>query len=177
MVDPSLHNDRWSIFVIFLNSPFTPLTLCLRSKPLLKIIPDFPQAIAQSWADGFAADSVPSPIARFLVDRGAKLSVHAAAGFGFTDILANLLDKNPELVKAKGGDGCTPLHFAHDVATAQLLLDHGADLDARDDDHNSTPAQWRIPQSPELSRFLLDRAQRQISSSPRPLATSILQPS
>src|SRR5579859_1436403 len=99
--------------------------------------PDLPEMIGKSWADGFYTDKIPPPIARFLVDRGAQLSVHAAAGFGFTDKVADLLRDDPMLVNAKGGDGCSPLHFARDVATAQLLLDHGADIDARDDDHDS----------------------------------------
>lgn len=118
--------------------------------------PDLPEMIGKSWADGFYTDKIPPPIARFLVDRGAPLSVHAAAGFGFTDNVADLLRDDPMLVNAKGGDGCRPLHFARDVATAQLLLDHGADIDARDDDHDSTPAQWRIGKAPEVSRHLLD---------------------
>jgi ankyrin repeat protein len=119
--------------------------------------PDFSALIGKSWESGFGTDDVPPGIARFLVDRGAPLSIHAAAGFGFTDIVADLLRADPSLVHLKGGDGCTPLHFARDVATAQLLLDHGAELDARDDDHNSTPAQWGIGKSPDVSRYLLNR--------------------
>ena len=118
--------------------------------------PDFPEAIGKSWADGFLADQIPPAIGRFLVERGAPLSVHAAAGFGFTDRLADLLRADPSLVRARGGDGCTPLHFARDIATAQLLLDRGADIDARDEDHDSTPAQWRIGKAPEVSRYLLE---------------------
>src|SRR5262249_45446867 len=68
-----------------------------------------------------------------------------------------LLDQDPLLVHAKGGDGCTPLHFARDVATAQLLLDRGAGIDARDEDHESTPAQWSIGEAPDVARFLIDR--------------------
>jgi ankyrin repeat protein len=119
--------------------------------------PDLVRTIGLSWADGFGADEIPPTIARFLVARGAPLSVHAAAGFGFTDLLADLVAADPALVHAKGGDGCTPLHFARDVATAQFLLEHGADIDARDEDHQSTPAQWRIGKSPAVSRYLLDR--------------------
>ena len=133
------------------NAPVTALEAVVHDHP------DLPEAIGKSWADGFGTDQIPPPIARFLVDRGAKLSVHAAAGFGFTDSLADLLRGDPMLVNAKGGDGCTPLHFARDVATAQFLLDQGADIDSRDEDHDSTPAQWRVGKTPEVSRFLLDR--------------------
>jgi ankyrin repeat protein len=119
--------------------------------------PDLPDAIGKSWANGFCTDHIPPAIARFLVAHGAPLTIHAAAAFGFTDSLANLLSADPSLIHAKGGDGCTPLHFARDVATAQFLVDHGAEIDARDEDHNSTPAQWRIGKAPEVSRYLLDR--------------------
>ena len=40
---------------------------------------------------------------------------------------------------------------------AELLLDHGARIEARDEDHDSTPAQWRIGEAPEVTRFLLER--------------------
>ncbi|MDQ6664292.1 MAG: hypothetical protein M3Z23_07845, partial [Acidobacteriota bacterium] len=109
-----------------------------------RLHPNLPEAIGKSWADGFATDHIPPDTAPFLVDRGAPLSVHAAAGFGFTGHRADLFRTDPSQVHAKGGDGCTPLHFARDIGTAQFLLDHGADINARDDDHNSTPAQWRI---------------------------------
>jgi ankyrin repeat protein len=85
------------------------------------------------------------------VERGAPLSVHAAAAFGFTDSLAGLLRADPSLVHAKGGDGCTPLHFARDVATAQLLLDHRADIGARDEDHDSTQdCEMRVLRTSEI---------------------------
>jgi len=124
---------------------------------LIRDHPDLPDVIGKSWADGFATDEIPPPTARFLVELGAPLSVHAAAGFGFTDRLADLLRTDPSQAHAKAGDGCTPLHFARDAGTAKLLLDHGADINARDDDHNSTPAQWRIGKAPEVARYLLDR--------------------
>ena len=40
---------------------------------------------------------------------------------------------------------------------AGMLLEHGARIDARDEDHDSTPAQWLIGEAPEVTRFLLDR--------------------
>lgn len=121
---------------------------------LLREHPDLPERIGQWWAPGFGTSGIPAPVARLLVERGAPLSVHAAAGFGFVDRL------DPALVHAKGGDGCTPLHFARHTATAQFLLDHGADVDALDEDHESTPAQWRIGDSPDVVRYLLGRGAR-----------------
>jgi ankyrin repeat protein len=133
------------------NSPHSAIEAVVNDNP------DFPDAIGKSWADGFGTDDIPTAIARDLVERGAPLSVHAAAGLGLNDRLADLLRADPSLVHAKGGDGCEPLHFARDVETAKVLLDHGAAIDARDEDHDSTAAQWRIGKAPEVSRYLLER--------------------
>jgi len=124
---------------------------------LLHRDPALPERIGQQWTSGFATAHIPPEVARLLVTHGAPLSIHAAAAFGFTDELADLLRADPSLLHARGGDGCTPLHFARDLATARLFVEHGANLDARDEDHDSTPAQWRIGSAPEVSRFLLDR--------------------
>jgi ankyrin repeat protein len=89
------------------------------------------------------------------------MTVHEAAEAGFTDDLATLLRGDPALVHVRaGGDGCTALHLAKDVATAELLLEYGAEIDARDEDHNSTPAQWLIGKAPEVARLLIVRGAR-----------------
>jgi hypothetical protein len=49
------------------------------------------------------------------------------------------------------------LHFARDIDTAKLLLARGAQLEARDEDHDSTPVQWLIGEAPEVVRFLLEQ--------------------
>jgi ankyrin repeat protein len=115
------------------------------------------EAVSEWWASGLHTRSVDPRTARTLIERGATVSVHAAAGLGLTDHLARMLAGDPALIDAKGCDACTPLHFSRDIATAQLLLDHGARIDARDEDHESTPAQWLIGDAPEVARFLLDR--------------------
>ena len=56
---------------------------------------------------------------------------------------------------ARGGDGQTPLHVAATVDIARLLLDHGADIDARDIDHESTPAQYMVRERQEVARYLV----------------------
>jgi ankyrin repeat protein len=114
------------------------------------------EAVSAWWAPGMYTREVTPDVARFLVERGATLTAHAAAGLGLRDYLAELLDRDPSLIDAKGGDGCTPLHFSRDVDTARLLLAHGARVDARDEDHESTPAQWLIGEAPEVVRFLLE---------------------
>jgi ankyrin repeat protein len=115
------------------------------------------ESVGKWWAPGFYTRTVAQDVAHLLVARGAPLTAHAAAGLGLTDRLAEMLAADPSLVHAKGGDGCTPLHFARDIATAALLLERGARLDARDEDHNSTPAQWSIGEAPDVARYLLER--------------------
>ena len=87
----------------------------------------------------------------------ADQAVHEAARAGLTDKLAEMLAMDPSLIDAKGVDARTPLHCAGTVAVAALLLQHGARIDAHDEDHLSTPAQWCIGESPEVARFLLER--------------------
>ena len=48
------------------------------------------------------------------------------------------------MVHARGGNGQTPLHFASTVEIAAFLLEHGAEIDALDVDHESTPAQYML---------------------------------
>jgi len=48
------------------------------------------------------------------------------------------------VVHARGGDGQTPLHFASTIEIAEFLLENGADIDALDIDHESTPAQYML---------------------------------
>jgi ankyrin repeat protein len=119
--------------------------------------PEDLNAVGQRWASGLHTRDVDADVARQLVERGAPLTVHAAAGIGLTDHLAGMLDADPTLIDAKGCDACTPLHFSRDIATAQLLLDRGARIDARDEDHESTPVQWLIRDAPDVVRFLLGR--------------------
>jgi ankyrin repeat protein len=115
------------------------------------------QAASNAWASGLGTRKVDQAKARELVARGATLTPHAAAGLGFTDELAKILQSDPKAIDAKGCDACTPLHFARDIATAELLLAHGARIDARDEDHLSTPAQWLLGEAPEIARFLIER--------------------
>src|SRR5580704_3484862 len=92
-----------------------------------------------------------------MVQQNADQAVHEAARAGLVDKLAAILARDVSLIDAKGIDARTPLHCAGTVAVAALLLDNGARIDARDEDHDSTPAQWRIGESPDVSQFLLER--------------------
>ena len=95
-----------------------------------------------------------------LLDRGATVDVFAAAKFDMADRLRAFLKSDPSPVNAKGGDGKRPLHYAASVEIAELLLDRGAEIDALDDDHASTPAQYLVSDHPEVARFLLARGAR-----------------
>ena len=92
-----------------------------------------------------------------MAEQNADQAVHEAARAGMTHELAEMLARDASLIDARGMDARTPLHCAGTVAVAALLLDHGARIDARDEDHDSTPAQWRIGESPDVARFLLER--------------------
>jgi ankyrin repeat protein len=98
-----------------------------------------------------------SDLANFLLDSGAKLDAHTAAGLGRLDDLTSLLDEKPDRVREVGGDGCQPLHFADTPAVAQLLLERGADMEARCIDHYSTPVQYLADKRPEVARFLFSQ--------------------
>ncbi len=90
-----------------------------------------------------------------LIARGARIDVWAAANLGMMAELAALIAGDPALVHAKGGDGKRPLHFARTIEIARFLLEHGAEIDARDDDHDSTPAQHLVGDRPGVAGFLV----------------------
>jgi hypothetical protein len=110
------------------------------------------------WAGGFGVLDVATPeLAAYAIERGATIDAHAAARLGFLDRLRELIDADPALVHARGGDGQTPLHFAGTIAVAEYLLERGADIDARDIDHESTPAQHMLKERQEVARYLVAR--------------------
>jgi ankyrin repeat protein len=102
-------------------------------------------------------DTAPKDVASYAIERGAIITAHAAARLGLLDKLEELVTADPRLVHARGGDGQTPLHFASTVEIAEYLLNCGADINALDMDHSSTPAQWMIRSRPEIARFLIQR--------------------
>jgi ankyrin repeat protein len=110
------------------------------------------------WAGGFGVlDRCDPGFAPFLIERGAQVDVHAAARLGMLDRLRELVARSPTVTLTRGGDGQTPLHNAANVEIARFLLEHGADIDARDIDHESTPAQYMVRDRQEVARFLVAR--------------------
>jgi ankyrin repeat protein len=110
------------------------------------------------WAGSFGLlDCAKPELAAYAIKRGATVTAHAAARLGMMDRLRELITANPTLVHARGGDGQTPLHFASTMQIAEFLLENGADIDARDVDHESTPAQWMIRERQDVARYLVQR--------------------
>lgn len=114
------------------------------------------------WAGGFAAlHTIPADlrdaIAPRLIEAGATVDAHAAAYLGDAERLQECLVADPEVVRERGGDGRMPLHFAATPEVVQLLVEAGADLEARDVDHESTPFMWAAPSFPEAAAALVER--------------------
>ncbi len=122
------------------------------------------------WAGGFGVlDDCDPGMVEFLTQRGAVLDAHSAARLGLMTTLRELVAADPSVVHARGGDGQTPLHFASTVEVAEFLLANGADIDRRDVDHESTPAQYmlRVDQRrhyphdrQDVARYLVSRGCR-----------------
>jgi len=113
------------------------------------------------WAGGFGVlDQDDNPLAAYLIERGATVDAYAAARLGSLERLRALVAADPAAVHQRGGDGQTPLHVAATVEIAAFLLDHGADVDARDVDHESTPAQYLIRRRQDVVRYLIARGAR-----------------
>lgn len=114
--------------------------------------------VRSDWSPGGfgVLDNTDPEQAAWLIERGAIVDIHAAAGLGMLDKVKEWLAIDPSLVHARGGDGQRPLHFARTREMIDLLLDHGADINARDVDHSATAAQWKVRDA-DLCRHLIAR--------------------
>lgn len=93
-------------------------------------------------------------LASFLIECGATIDLHSAAGLGRVELVREMLDRDPERANERGPDGAMPLHLAATVELARLLLDRGANPAARCLDHNSTAGMWLLGSHPEVSSYL-----------------------
>ncbi len=140
--------------------PFeSPAIINVCSREMLDVLLDAGADInarSRWWAGGFGLlDSASPQLAAYAIERGAVVDVHAAARLGLRDRLRVLIAQDPSVVHARGGDGQTPLLMARAVDGAAYLLDQGADLDARDVDHESTPAQYMVGDRQDIARYLV----------------------
>ena len=111
------------------------------------------------WAGGFhALYGADEAVAQRLLAAGAIPDACAAAHLDRLDLLEQMLAADPSRVHERGGDGQTPLHFARTRRVADLLITRGADLDAKDVDHRSTPAQWMLGDADDGEQRRLDVA-------------------
>lgn len=114
--------------------------------------------VTEWWAPGFGVIAgVETAVGERLLERGATATIHALCGLGLAGRVRAALDEKPELLEQKGGDGGRPLHFARTVEVAKLLVERGAELDPRDDDHDSRPVQWLVDHCKDVCRFLVER--------------------
>jgi ankyrin repeat protein len=144
----------------------TALLASLQQVDVIDVLLEFgadPNRRSGWWAGGFhALHSAQGIVAEHLIAAGAVPDACGAANLDRPDLLAALLADDPTRVHERGGDGKTPLHFARSRRVVDLLLDAGADPDARDIDHRSTPAQWMLGDDPdsarlEVAKYLVDR--------------------
>ncbi|MDR3691793.1 MAG: hypothetical protein P4L46_20605 [Fimbriimonas sp.] len=108
------------------------------------------------WAGSFGAiDTASDSMSEYLLARGATLTAHAAARLGLVKELREIIRESPEVVFERGGDGQYPLHFSKTPEIVEILVGAGAELDARDLDHTSTAAQFRIMET-DVCRKLIE---------------------
>jgi len=108
------------------------------------------------WAGGFhALHHARGAVADRLIAAGAIPDACAAAQVDRIDLLRTILDADPSRVHERGGDGQTPLHFARSREVVDLLLERGADIDARCVDHRSSPAEWMLQAKRGIGRYAL----------------------
>ncbi len=116
-------------------------------------------AKSQWWAGDFhILEGASAAAAAALIERGARVNAHAAAEQGWLDWLEAAYRADAAIVSRRGGDGKTPLHYAREPAVIDWLLARGADMEARDLDHASTPLQWQLgARDFETARALVER--------------------
>ena len=115
-----------------------------------------PNRKSEWWAGPFhALYSATGAAAERLIAAGAVMDACAAAHLGRVDVLEKMIAADPARVHERGGDEQTPLHFAVSTAVIDVLLDAGADINARCVDHRSTAAEWMLDRRRGAGRYAL----------------------
>ena len=115
------------------------------------------------WAGGFSAlDLAEVNNVEVLLGLGARLDISSAARLGRVDAVKELLALDPTTANHVGGDGQRPLHVAKTAEIAKLLIENGADLEAKDIDHESTPIQYQINNLDVVKQLLLCGAESDV---------------
>ncbi len=145
--------------------PFdSPAIVNVQSREMLDVLLEAGADIdarSRWWAGGFGLlDTADPALAAYAIERGATVDAHAAARLGLLERLRELVSRDAAAVHARGGDGQTPLHFASTTDVARYLVESGAHLDARDVDHESTPAQHMVKDRQDVARYLVSRGCR-----------------
>jgi ankyrin repeat protein len=139
-----------------------PASIARKNLPVFDVLIEYGADLnlkSDWWAGPFGLlehDITPEEAAP-LIGRGAVVDIFAAAHLGMMDRVRELVEQDPSVVAARGGDGKTALHCARTVEIAEYLIDHGADINAVDVDHESTAAQYLIRDAPAVVRLLVDR--------------------
>ena len=139
-----------------------PVAMARKNLPVIDVLLEYGADLnlkSDWWAGPFGIlehDITPEEAAP-LIARGAVVDIFAAAHLGFADRVRELVEADRKQLSARGGDGKTALHCARTLEIAAYLIDAGADIDARDVDHESTPAQYLVRDAPEVARLLVDR--------------------
>lgn len=145
--------------VLSFDSP--AIVACAGDAGMVEVLLEFganPNARSQWWAGAFhPLHHATGEAAERLIAAGATIDACAAANLDRLDVLSHLVAGDPARVHERGGDGQTPLHFARSREVADFLLAHGADMDARDVDHRSTPAEWMLERRRGEGRYDLAR--------------------
>ena len=128
--------------------------------PLVDILLEFGANInaRSEWEPGSygVLNETKANVVDALVERGAEWDIHAAVEHSRTDLVLKFLE-DEKAVHRRGPDGQLPLHYAQDVDMAKLLLSHGAEIDARCLDHDSTAAQYMVCDRPEVCLYLIEQ--------------------
>lgn len=104
---------------------------------------------------------VDAAMVEFLLQRGAVVDIFAAVTLGDIDRVRDFLAGDPSLARAHGPEGATPLHLATTVELAQLLLDHGADINVPDHYTKRPPVGWGWgPKRDPIHQFLIAKGAR-----------------